>query len=347
MNYLTNRFKQAYENPIINCNKKSTTFHPSAASIKIEDAQGNQRVIGACLREQYYRITTDSISNPGLMDYSISADIGEKLHQLIEQYIELYGFKMGLQKIEAESIIFDEELNLSGRSDLLVWDYKNNELIGIEVKSLGEFKAGKCAESPDEQHVMQALLYLDFYNRHIPEGMPRPTKWYIWYISRTENWTIKSKKHGSPLQMLWDFHITMDSEGCPTVHTATSKERWADFSVEKIKDRYADLAFYVSEGIVPPRDFEIQYSEERIAADYKNDKIKYKGDKEKIKKWLDKGAPSGKLNLEMGDFACRFCNWKDHCWNGTELKSNDKFNIPDNKPKVEEKKSNLTSDFIL
>lgn len=345
MNELTERFKAAYESPVINIGRKSTSFHPSATSIKIKNQFNEEVIIGSCLRESWYRIKTDGVSNTGNPDYGISADIGEKLHQLIEQYIDLYGYKMGLQKIAAESAVLDPEINLSGRSDLLVWDHNNNELIGIEVKSLGEFKAGKCAESPDPQHVMQSMLYLDWYQRNIPDHMPKPTKWYIWYISRTENWTIKSKKHGSPLQMLWDYHITLDDKGVPTVYTANGIERWEDFTLSGIKDRYADLDYYVSENIIPPRDFEIEYSEERIVTLYKNGQITRKTDKAKIEKWLDKGAEEGKLGITMGDFQCQFCAWKDHCWKGYNTQKPEQFNFPVKAPKTPNKPSN--SDLIL
>lgn len=327
MNNLTNRFKEAYENPTIDSKKRSSTYHPSSASIEVEE-NGAKRVIGGCIRQQWYRIKSEGCTNPGITDHAISADIGEKLHLLIEDYLDTHGFKMGIQKIKAESVIYDKELNLSGRSDILAWDHLNNELIGIEVKSVGEYKAGKCAEAPDETHVMQAMIYLDFYNKHIPEGMPRPKKWYIWYISRTENWTIKARKHGSPLQMLWDYYITLDEEGIPNIYSAHNTERWAHLSVEKIKERYSDLDYFVTENVLPPRDFEIKYSEERLVDMYKRDQIPTKRDKEIIRKWLAKGAPEGDLKIDMGDFACRFCDWKDHCWEGKDNKVKSDFNLP-------------------
>lgn len=328
MNILSKRFYSALSNPATKVIKKSVTFHPSSASIVVPAQEGGNKVIGSCLRESYYRMTEIMTSNTTVPDYIVSANIGDKLHDYLNEVINDHGFIMGLQKIDSEHSFLDEDLNLSGRSDLIVWDHFNNEMVGIEIKSVGEFKSGKVIERPDPVHVMQCMLYLDHYRTTIPELMHRPTKWYIWYISRSEGWSTKGKKHLSPLQMLWDFYITLDDNGIPSIHTSSGNERWEHFSVEKIKDRYRQLRNNLDNGILPDRDFQIEYSEEKIVGLYKTDQLTRKTDKEKVEKWLAKGAKEGKLGISMGDFECSFCAWKDHCWYNTPLTSQNKFNLP-------------------
>ena len=186
-------------------------------------------------------------------------------------------------------------------------------------------------------------MYLDFYNRNIPEGQKKITKWYIWYVSRTENWTIKSKSHNSDFTMLWDYCIELDN-GVPIITlTDGSKQRWTDYSIENIYKRYNDLHTYLGSNTLPPRDYEILYSEEKIAGMYQNGLISKKGDSEVIEKWLKKGAPPGKLKVTMGDSECSFCEHQKLCWEGITSTSRKKFsNLPSAEPKKEvEKKSSF------
>lgn len=328
MNILTTRLHRALENPATKASRLASAFHPSSASIKTI-VNGEERVIGACLRQQWYRMKEPKVSNTGVIDYTISANIGDKLHELIVNYIENYGYTMGLQKVESEHPIFLAEENISGRCDLLAWDYVNNELVGIEVKSLGEYKCNVCMESPAPEHIMQSMIYLYAYDKEIPPHMTKPKKWYIWYISRTENWSIKAKKHNSPLQMLWDYYITLDKSGVPTVYTPSGVERWEHFNISKILDRYKLLATHIKNDELPPRDFKISYTEEDIMTAYKAGRVTKKAEVERIEKWVSKGCPSDKLKIEMGDAECSFCPWKDHCWGiGSGLKDIPKYNLP-------------------
>ena len=187
--------------------------------------------------------------------------------------------------------------------------------------------------------MLQSVLYLDYYQNFIPEGMTAPTKWYIWYISRAENWTIKGKKHGSPFAMMWDFYITLEGEErIPVIHSSEGISKWSDYTVPKIHERYHDLSGYLERTEIPKRDYELQYSEEKILGLYKYDKLIFKKHKEPVAKWIKKGCPEGKLKLEMGDFECRVCSWKSHCWNfeTDSLSENILFNLPKDK-------ENLTS----
>lgn len=336
MNILSNRLYRSLESPATKVVKPVTAFHPSSASIKIVE-NGEERVVGTCIRAQYYRATEPRISNTGNIDYSISAHIGDSLHELMARYIDDYGFTMGLQRIEAEHSFYLQEENISGRCDLLVWDHHKNEPVGIEVKSVGEYKANVCMERPAPEHVMQSMIYLYTYDKEIPDSMMKPKKWYIWYIARTENWSLKAKKHQSPFQMLWDFYITMDNTGVPTVYTPNGAERWEEYTIDKVLERYKLLKVHLENKVVPPRDYDIQYSEEKIMTAYKAGRITRKADIEKIEKWVKKGCKEGTLKLSIGDKECDFCQMKDHCWGlGKKLEHIQKFNFPLDQTKVEQ-----------
>jgi hypothetical protein len=331
MNELSNRLFNALCQPALSSVKKSTSFYPSSVSIKIPSEEGGLKTVGTCLRQQYYRYTEDGITNIGPPDYQISADLGDLFHAQIVDYIKKHGFQMGLQLMYEEHPIYDPIRHISGRCDIIAWDRKYDEIIGIEVKSVGDYKSSVCIESPSPEHVMQSMLYLDWYRTNIPEGMVRPTKWYLWYIARNEGYAIKTKKHGSPLQNLWDFVITLNEDGTPNIYTPEGRVIWSDYNLEKIYERYETLAKALQSGSIPDRDYELVYSEERIANQYKLDLLTRKADKEKVAKWLNKGAPEGKLKLEMGDFECKLCAYKDLCWNNSNTISPSIFNLPASK----------------
>ena len=67
------------------------------------------------------------------------------------------------------------------------------------------------------------MVYLNHYNNNIPDNQKKIKKWYLWYVSRTENWSIKGKAHGSDFAMLWDFCITLE-DGVPVINGATSNQ---------------------------------------------------------------------------------------------------------------------------
>jgi len=328
VNDLSTRLKSALAQPSFEGIRKSVFFHPSSASVEVSSPIG-RKVIGSCLREQYYRVTDEPTTSVGEVDYSISAMIGDKISELVVELIDTHGFKMGLQRLAVEHSFFDPRINVSGRCDIIAWDYNSNEPVGLEIKSVGEYKASKTIEEPAEEHVMQAVLYLDYYRTFMPKDNALPKKWYIWYVSRTENYQIKSKKHNSPLTMLWDYYVTLDDEGIPTVHTSTKNIKMAHLAVKNIHARYHQLSDFINNKLLPPRDFDIKYSEEKITTLHQLGLLTRKADVEAVDKWLAKGAQKDKLKVEMGDFECKLCPWKEECWGLPKVTATrSKFNLP-------------------
>lgn len=345
MNYLTTKLYNAIKNPtLIQSRRGSSGLNPSAASVKISN-NDETRVVGACQRQQFYRVKgfkEDHLLEINV-DWALAAMMGDQMHKLMSELIDNYGFAMGLQRIAAEHSIYNSMLNLRGRSDLILWDTKANEPVGVEIKSVGEYKSKEAMESPIEEHVLQSVVYLHHYNTHIPNDQKKITKWYIWYICRTENWTTKSKAHGSDITNMWDFCIELQ-DGIPVITTASGKQKWTDFSIIKINERYRELLDYLDKNLVPPRDYEIIYSEEKIAGLYKKDKLARKTDKDIVEKWLDKGAKPGALKLVMGDFECKVCDYKDRCWQGKDNKDIDMFS---NLPKILQQKNTNDDGWLV
>lgn len=314
MNNLSTRIKSALEAPMFNDVRRVSSMHPSAASIELSvpDDKG-RNVTGGCHRQQYYKHVAEPVSNKVSPDVILSSMIGDEITEMVAEILDVHGFKCGLQRVVAENSFYIPEIQLNGRCDFIGYDHTNKEFIGIEVKSVGEWKAGKCIERPADEHIMQSFIYLDHYQTAYPSLMFK--KWYILYVSRTENYTIKARKHGSPLTMIWDSYITIDpKDKCAVIHTHNGAEKWKDCTRDNLYNRYKKLLAYLNTNTIPPKDYEIQYSDERIVALYKTNGLTRKMDIEKVEKWLKKGAPPGKLKVEIGDGECNFCNYKATCW---------------------------------
>jgi len=337
MNYLSNKLAKALNSPTFTNNRKSSSLSPSAASVEITLQDGTKKIIGSCHRQQYYRIKGYQEDIEGLLniDWTLAAVMGEHMHDMLNKLIDNFGFQMGIQKLASEHSIYNKALNFSGRSDVIAWDTLNNEPIGIEIKSIGEFKAKKAMEQPLEEHVLQSALYLDFYNKNIPADQKKITKWYIWYICRTENWSVKAKEHGSPFTMLWDYYIEL-SDGVPIIHLPNGViQRWSEYSIKNIYDRYQKLHAALANNTIPERDYEILYSEEKILGMYKQNLISKKTDIASIESWVKKGAPPGKLKVSMGDSECNFCEYRKRCWEGVDSSFSKKFsNLPPDQTKI-------------
>tara|TARA_R110002074_G_scaffold402324_1_gene607100 strand:- start:161019 stop:162074 length:1056 start_codon:yes stop_codon:yes gene_type:complete len=331
MNYLSNKLAQVLVSPTLPTHRKSGSVNPSAASIKFIDVTGRDKVVGGCHRQSFYKMTGVPKDDGAKVnvDWTLAAMMGESLHDLLGKVLDEHGFGMGIQRLAEEHSFYDPATKLSGRTDLIAWDYNSDEPIGIEVKSLGEYKCKTAVNSPVEEHVLQSVVYLDHYNKNIPEGQKKITKWYIWYISRTENWTIKAKPHGSEFAMLWDYCIELD-DGVPIVHLGSGvSQRWSQFAISEIYDRYAKLIDEVAAGTIPARDFEQTYSEETILGMHKAGQISRKMDRDAIDRWVKKGAPAGKLKVTLGDGACMFCEYSKLCWEGAQAKKKKAFsNLP-------------------
>lgn len=341
MNHLSRKLYNAISSPMLSYDKVSSSFHPSSSSIKILTDKGLVKTVGSCLRKEYYRITDTSYSNDSKPDWEISSYLGDRMHELIADLLDKYGFSMKLQKIATEHPFFYQKHNISGRCDMLLWDLEEQAPIGLEIKSVGEYKASKVITSPDPEHVMQSMIYLDYYRNHIPKNQLYPKKWYIWYLSRTENWVIKSKKHGSPLQNMWDYCVELSPAGCPIINSNEGREVWTNYTLDAIYTRFNDLKKHLVDGVIPDRDYILEYPEEKILGMYKLGLLEKKGDIELIERWIKKGSIPGALRVEMGDFECKMCPWKDSCW-GSEVNimtEPSKFNFPlvKNETKQEDK----------
>ena len=315
MNKLSSRLQKAISQNILPETRRSFTFYPSSASIKLSEPEKGKSVVGTCLRQQYYQLSGEKASNKVSADVKLSGIIGNKLHDLAGEMLDEFGFSAQLQRVAVEHAFYIPGINVSGRCDYIGYDHLNKEVIGIEIKTVGQWKASQCIEEPSGAHVLQSLLYLNYYKENYPDL--NINKWYIVYISRTENYAIKGRKHGSPLEMIWDFHLTISpKDGAAIVHSHNGSRKWDDYTVSNMYDRYKLLKESLDKKSPPPRDYNVLYDEPTITTLHKKNQLTRKTDIAKVETWLRKGAVPGKLNLKIGDMECNYCPFGATCWPG-------------------------------
>ena len=222
-------------------------------------------------------------------------------------------------------------------------DNKTKDIFGLEIKSVGEF-AGKAALiQPSYSNLIQAAIYLNEYQITASKGNRNIDYWKILYISRDENWDLKARKHGSPFRYMWEYTCKFEEGMLVVYNQHGSKEAYPEITVKNIYDRYDKIRKELKENKLPDRDFEAQYSEEKIVSLYESGLIQYKKDQAVVEKWMKKGAIEGELQLQLGDKECMFCAWKSLCYSDDPSKGEPidqiLFNIPKKEPKKVTSKS--------
>jgi hypothetical protein len=309
---LTSRLFEALETPITSDIRGKSGFYPSSASIDMPDGT----ISGSCLRQQYYRWMDCAPTDKGDIEWKITSMVGEALHKTVGWMFREMSLGTNLTLIREEQSFFDKDHMLSGRIDLLLYDAVSDAVMGCDIKTVGEFAASISIDQPRLKDILQCTIYLDQYQKHGNKTKHPLKEWAILYLARTESWRLKKYPHGSPFKYMWQFSLFLDEVDNHVIVENQYGERthYEYITPEKIYARYGKLKDYIKSDSLPPRDFEHTYSEERIVGMFKEGKIKYKKDLTVIDKWLAKGAEAGELGLDMGDFECRYCDFKSLCW---------------------------------
>jgi hypothetical protein len=308
---LPNRIYNIFSSPVTDTIRGKSGFYPSDASIIREDGEK----VGSCLRQQYYRWNNCARTEESDPEIGLISVTGEALHSMMSSLIRNHPVETNLLLLREEQAFFDKDILLSGRIDMLLYDILSGEVVGCDVKTVGDYASSVSIDQPRLKDVLQCAIYLDQYQKNSPKG-EKMDSWIILYLARAENWKLKKYPHGSQFKYLWQFSISFDPEDRHVIieNQFSVKTHYNDITPEKIYSRYKELKTYIKDGELPPRDYEHTYSEERLLGMYKNGKVKFKKDLTVIDKWINNGMIEGKLGLDMGDFECRYCSFKSLCW---------------------------------
>jgi hypothetical protein len=239
---------------------------------------------------------------------------GDALHNMIVEMIRLSTADSHMLVLSNEQSFFDSKELLSGRTDIFLKDLKTGKLYGCDIKTVGDYKAGMVIEQPGIEHILQCAVYLDQYNKSAELNNSKPVEnWIILYLARSEHWKLKKYPHGSLFKYLWQFSIDLTKGYITVTDQFGGTKEYPEITMEKIYERYRTLLAKIKLKELPDRDYEYKYSEEKLVGMLKTEKLN-KTQTSEVKKWMDKGAVEGELEMDMGDFQCRYCSWRSLCY---------------------------------
>lgn len=274
------------------------TFYPSAASCVNE--QDTEKVMGACIRQQWYRCKSYPESDPaGLYSQYIFAGGNMWEDFLIEQF-KRNGLWIG------NNIKFAiTDRYISGELDIVIKNpggEKNKAIVESKTYSSANYQAKKeivgsrdTKPKPKAQNVLQAFIY----NCEFADQIDCT---YLTYLDRAcggpeNNKTFKMTVH-SENDRHYPFIETYDFDN--------AKYSYVDYriSIEGIYDRYDLLMGYLQRSELPDGDFIHEYDEETVAVKWANGEIA----KTKYEKWQQNPK-----KYPIGDWECSYCSYSKLC----------------------------------
>ena len=260
-------------------------YHPSAASCLIKNEYDEDEVVGKCLRNSYWSHKSVEKSNPMNSRGVRICSVGS----MVERWETDKYKEMGIWRGNNVKF-FDKDHGISGEVDAFVWDEQMKSLVGIEIKTgYGYMFQSKVIGKPDRNlkgepkldHLMQVMLYMKYF-KDIP-------LFKMVYIDR-----------GNAARV--EFNITIDKDsGGVNVDGKRFCER---LTIPSILHRYEELGKCLEDGVLPERDYQLQYSKEHLQFLYDSNRMTK----------TDSKVFERTGNVERGDWRCSYCDYKDYCW---------------------------------
>ena len=235
--------------------QRMPTFYPSSASCYNAQSTREHDVIGGCNRASFYRCSKHPESDAsGIWSQYVFAG-----GNIWEKWI-LSKLSMGDKGILLGSNLKFNDLDryISGEIDGIFLDTERQEKILIEVKTFFGYQGKKkicgnktISPSPKDEHLLQALLYLDQFK-------DQASKIVLMYFARDDHSRM-------------EFHVTLedvDGKTCPKI-SYFRNNGWHQYtdvriSIEDVYRRYDELMVSMKLKVIPPTDYEHEYSPETI-----------------------------------------------------------------------------------
>lgn len=292
-------------------------YWPSMARIetKVYDSLGipETKVIGNCLRRNYYHCTGEEESSELSPRVALAADIGNLVEDLFGQRVgDLKNFQRIFPDINGNKLRY-RKAGISGEADLVLKYLPTKELFGVEMKTYDGFWAAKelmgyqkakeifgsasayvrkylddkrriinpefiAPGRPKESHLLQTLLYLEEFKK---SGIKL---WKIIYIGRDKAPRV-------------EFDVSL-KEIDKKHYAVVNGELYKDYCVEEIFNSFNKLAIAIKQGNPPPPDFVPEYDSDQILKD------------PNIPKWKKDKVKNGET---IRDWKCSYCPFLEKC----------------------------------
>lgn len=267
---------------------RAATFYPSEASVSFMSSYGLPKVEGTCLRKSFFRLTNGDKGIPPDSYSEWIFALGRKVEEiLVEQYKQ-----MGIWVDNNVKFVIPDH-NISGEIDVLVRNPETGGLWILEIKSLYGYHATRDVIKgtktrkpwPKIPNLLQTMIYADYFQDQI-EGIK------LVYYARD-----------SAGRRAYDVSLTEDSS-TGKHYACVNGVIEPRFTLEDIYSRYEDLALAIETQAVPPNDFQLIYSDEKIETLFSAGEL----GKTTYEKWK-KGKET------IGDWQCTtYCPYRKVCW---------------------------------
>ncbi len=254
-------------------------------------------VEGKCMRALFYDFQRMIITNPMESGSIRTMNLGNAVEDQERAYYKSIGVFHS-----AHIRMFNTEYQISGELDNLIWEYDDvlfpdgtltgrviirepRRLIGVEIKSFYGYFAEKeviDGGNPKWNHVLQSLIYLDYYKPNIPY-------WLLVYITRGGG-VKQGRQFKLQISKLSD-EIFIDGQ--------LIKE----FRMKDIYSRFKKAQFMIEANTLPDRDFVYNYPAEIVELKKKKGEVSLKD----YKAWKDG-------TKYISDWQCNYCPFLLECW---------------------------------
>jgi hypothetical protein len=281
--YLENPNKEVTRQP-------SDSNYPSSASIEIVNSFGEKEIIGSCIRKEWYRRMgiekSDKEESTSLLKM--------KAGKVIEQEFILDLCKMGI--FYGSNIKFYiKQFNISAEVDFFV--RIKDKIIGGELKTIyGDYadvevlgkkppfwvKIPETKGYPKLENLLQIVPYIWFWKE---KGVT--DEFHLIYLNRG---SFESSR---------EYIVTMDKDNYLIVDGVKNDM----VGLEPIAKRFKLLDNYVEKKELPPRDYELKFSEPRAK--------ELVDSKRKSAYWFGNWKKGKGI---CGNWQCSYCSYKTECW---------------------------------
>lgn len=222
--------------------------YPSSASIKLESG----RVVGACLRQLYYRATKEPepehTETTGLLQMLFGDAIHSALQAKFAKSKEIRFTAESKGKVLLDTLTKEVSYRLDG---LVTFDEQHGgfELKTVQSRAVSDKDWGIKAKGPKEDHLLQIITYM---------GLDPALKWFsLVYVGRDTAYRL-------------EFHITRDGD-----RFFLDGEEIKGLNFSGVKDRWVELEKHLADNTLPNRDFKVWLREDGTIQETKTIKGKF------------------------------------------------------------------------
>lgn len=309
--------------------KDSVKFSPTSSCVNLAIGEGHTTLVGKCARSLYFSYNGIPESNPSSPENLAKMKMGNAIETQRQEYLVKSGYMSGTNtrylvkmaedcflSIETDGTIKDEKIGNS------VWECKSTYEKGAREVFGSKTQPGH----PRWEYCIQMMTYLiglsgkypiytlDDKQELVEEEPLRPVFCINENIDRAAGLT-KTFIVFVMIETPTGLQIASSDDIC-TADPMMLMPGWHDREHDRID--YIDIRFGTvhqnaySRGLVlnktelPARDSAYQYSDAQIEYMFLTKLIS----KTKYEEWKKQGMP-------IGDYQCRYCNWKDLCLGNT------------------------------